>query len=402
MYFSLKDSGAQVRAAIFRNNNMYLRFKPESGMQVLVRARVALYEPRGDFQLIVEHMEEAGDGALRRAFEQLKQKLYAEGLFAAENKRPLPEFPHRLGIITSPSGAAIRDVLSVLKRRYPRLPVMIYPVAVQGDMAMKDIVNALQLAEQRAECDVLLLTRGGGSLEDLQAFNDEQVARAIACCSIPVVTGIGHEIDYTIADFVADLRAPTPSAAAELISPDTAQLAQQLRQLHSRLQTAMHRQLAERLETVQRLQQRIQRQHPQQKLNARKQRLDELENRLRRATESTLRRATDRLARSQAVLHAHNPAHRIRRLLADTARFQYQLKQAVYALIHNKQQLMVAMLRHLDAVSPLNTLKRGYAIVTRHNTEQPLLSTTGIIIGEELDVRLAEGRLNVKVRKSGQ
>ncbi|MBN1380031.1 MAG: exodeoxyribonuclease VII large subunit [Gammaproteobacteria bacterium] len=354
MYFSLKDATAQVRAAMFRNNNLFLRFKPETGMQVLVRARVSLYEPRGDYQLIVEHMEEAGDGALRRAFEQIKQKLQAEGLFASENKLALPEYPQRLGIITSPTGAAIRDVLSVLKRRYPRLPVLIYPVAVQGDSAAREIVQALRLANQRADCDVLLLTRGGGSLEDLQAFNDESVARAVAASSIPVVCGIGHEIDYTIADFAADLRAPTPSAAAELISPDTTQLQQRLMQRQSALQRAIEHWLTDQIETVGALQKRLQRLHPQQKLNSQNQRLDELENRLQRALQT---------------------------------------------LLQKKQDFMNSLLRSLDTVSPLNTLKRGYAIVTQSNTEQPLISSNHVIVGEKLNVRLAEGRLQVKVEK---
>ena len=219
-YFSLKDANAQVRCAMFRQRNMLCAFTARDGQKVLVRARIGLYEPRGEFQLIVEHMEDAGLGALKRKFEELSARLKAEGLFEAERKRPLPALPRRIGVITSPSGAAVRDILHVLARRFPAVAVMVYPVAVQGAQAPAEIVAALKLACRRAECDVLILARGGGSLEDLWAFNDEQLARAIVASSIPVVSGVGHEIDFTIADFAADVRAPTPSAAAELVVPD--------------------------------------------------------------------------------------------------------------------------------------------------------------------------------------
>src|SRR5580692_12739975 len=216
-YFSLKDAGAQVRCAMFRQRNMSCTFTARDGQKVLVRARIGLYEPRGEFQLLVEHMEDAGLGALRRRFDELAAKLAAEGLFAPERKRPLPGLPKRIGVITSPSGAAIHDILHVLARRFAAIPVLLYPVAVQGAAAAAEIVAALNLAGRRAECDVLILARGGGSLEDLWAFNDEALARAIAASPIPVVSGIGHETDFTIADFAADVRAPTPSAAAELV-----------------------------------------------------------------------------------------------------------------------------------------------------------------------------------------
>ncbi|MCP5022944.1 MAG: exodeoxyribonuclease VII large subunit, partial [bacterium] len=219
IYFSLKDPHSQVRCAMFRMKRQRLRFEPENGMQVLVRARPNLYEARGDFQLSIEHMELGGEGLLRQAFEELKQRLDQEGLFDSGQKRPLPQFPRQIGVITSPSGAAIRDMISVLKRRLPAIPVVIYPVQVQGDRSAVDINQAVQLANRRSECDLLILTRGGGSLEDLMAFNDEQVARAIAASEIPIISAIGHEIDFTIADFVADQRAPTPSAAAELATP---------------------------------------------------------------------------------------------------------------------------------------------------------------------------------------
>jgi exodeoxyribonuclease VII large subunit len=220
IYFSLKDEAAQVRCAMFKMHNRLVNFQPKNGQQVLARVRISLYEARGEFQLIVEHMEETGDGALRRQFELLKQKLFEEGLFDEAHKQALPFLPTQLGVITSPSGAAIRDILSVLKRRFPGIPVLIYPVPVQGTEAPQAIVESIHSAAKCQDCDLLILARGGGSLEDLWAFNEETVARAINACPIPIVTGIGHEIDFTIADFVADYRAPTPSAAAEFISPD--------------------------------------------------------------------------------------------------------------------------------------------------------------------------------------
>ncbi|MCG7868769.1 MAG: exodeoxyribonuclease VII large subunit, partial [Candidatus Thiodiazotropha taylori] len=276
IYFSLKDEAAQVRCAMFRMKRQRLRFQPENGQQVLIRAKVSLYEARGEFQLIAEHMEPAGEGALRFAFEQLKQKLAAEGLFDTEQKKPIPVPPKQLGLITSPSGAAVRDLLSVLKRRFPALPVIIYPVQVQGEDAARQIVQMLKLAERRQECDLLILSRGGGSLEDLQAFNEEQVARAIHQLSIPVVTGIGHEIDFTIADFVADRRAATPSAAAELVTPDQLEWQQRLHAVTRRLKQNQQQRLQQLQQHFSALLKRLQIQHPKRRLQQQAQRLDEL------------------------------------------------------------------------------------------------------------------------------
>ena len=242
-YFSLKDSQAQVRCAMWRQRNSQVRFRPKDGMAVLVRARVGLYEPRGEYQLIVEHLEEAGEGALKREFEKLKAKLAAEGLFAAERKRPLPAVPRRIGVVTSPTGAAIHDILRVLRARFPVAAVLIYPTAVQGAAAVPEIVRAIETASRRNECDVLIVARGGGSLEDLWCFNDERVARAIAACRIPTVAGVGHEVDVTIADFVADVRAPTPSAAALAATPDKSTWLETLALLNTRFGGAMGRYL---------------------------------------------------------------------------------------------------------------------------------------------------------------
>jgi exodeoxyribonuclease VII large subunit len=306
-YFTLKDAGAQVRCAMFRSSNSRVRIAPRDGAQVLVRARVSLYEPRGDYQLIAENIEDAGEGALRRRFEELKTRLAAEGLFDEAVKRPLPPLPRRIGVITSPTGAAIRDILHVLRRRFAAVPVLIYPVAVQGAGAAAEIAAALRRASERAEVDVLLLARGGGSLEDLWAFNEEAVARAIRASRIPVVAGIGHEIDFTIADFAADVRAPTPSGAAELVVPDRSEWLRTLGTAAARLATAARRRLARARERLGWLGGRLARVHPRERLALRAQRLDELESRLGRALGQQLAAARARLVTASRTLHAVSP-----------------------------------------------------------------------------------------------
>lgn len=280
LYFTLKDANAQVRCAMFRPKAVGLRFRPVDGTHVLVRARVGLYEPRGEFQLVAEHMEPAGEGALQREFEQLKARLDAEGLFDRARKRPLPAFARRIGVITSATGAAVRDVLSVLSRRWPLAEVEVLPVPVQGREAPPAIVSMLRRASASGRYDVLLLTRGGGSLEDLWAFNDEQVARAVHASAVPVVSAVGHEVDFSIADFVADLRAPTPSAAAELLVPDAASLERHLRQLRQRLATLQQRRLHALIQRTDHLLARLQAQRPQTRLSRDRERLAHLRHRL--------------------------------------------------------------------------------------------------------------------------
>ncbi|MEE8108529.1 MAG: exodeoxyribonuclease VII large subunit, partial [Gammaproteobacteria bacterium] len=290
MYFSLKDDKAQVSCAMFRGQNRGLGFRPAMGMQVLVRAKVSIYEARGNYQLIVESMEEAGEGRLQREFERLRKKLLDAGLFAAESKQPLPAAPRKIGIVTSPTGAAVRDILHVLKRRFPVAQVLIYPVAVQGEAAAGQIVRALALAEAHGSCDLLILARGGGSLEDLWAFNEEAVAQAIFKCPIPVISGVGHEIDFTIADFVADVRAPTPSAAAEIAVPDQREWLNALARYLDRLGHLAQRYLSAKREKTGWLEKRLAQAHPGQLLNQRGQKLDELGLRLRRAVQDKLGR----------------------------------------------------------------------------------------------------------------
>ena len=329
LYFTLKDSGAQVRCAMFRPKSAALRFKPTDGMQVLLRARVGLYEPRGEFQLVAEQMEPAGEGALQRAFEQLKAKLDAEGLFDAARKRPLPRHARRIGVITSATGAAIRDVLSVLARRWPLAEVEVLPVPVQGREAPPAIVSMLKKASASARYDVLLVTRGGGSLEDLWAFNDEAVARAIHASAVPVVSAVGHEVDFSIADFVADLRAPTPSAAAELLVPDAQDMLRHLRQLQQRLATLQQRRLQARSQRADHLLARLQAQRPQARLARDRERLAHLRHRLLAVLRERRQADRSRLERLHARLLARHPQQRLPLLQRRLAEQSQRLRQAM-------------------------------------------------------------------------
>lgn len=399
LYFTLKDASAQIRCAMFRGNNRFLKFRPEDGAQVLVRANLSLYEARGDYQLIVQSMEPAGDGALQRAFEALKQKLSAEGLFAAEHKVELPALPKRIGVITSPTGAAIRDILSVLNRRFPAIPVVIYPVPVQGTGAGAEIAAMIRRADARRDCDVLILARGGGSLEDLWAFNEEVVARAIYACATPIVSGVGHEVDFTIADFVADQRAPTPSVAAEMVSPDRNEWLNQLRALDAELYKRLARRMQRLGERLDWLGKRLQQQHPGQRLRQRAQRLDELEQRLQRALHNSLHRRAARLATLQARLQRHHPGPRLQHLRDLHVALSRRLHTATHTRFARWRQQVAALARALDAVSPLATLERGYAIVTAADGRVVQDART-VQRGERVMARLARGRLRCTVEES--
>lgn len=397
LYFSLKDEAAQVRCAMFRNKNMYLPFTPKNGMQVLVRARIGLYENRGDFQIVIEHMEEAGDGALRRAFDALKQRLENEGLFDSANKSPIPSPPRQVGVITSPTGAAIRDVLSTLKRRFPALPVIIYPVAVQGENSAIEIAKAIAKANAHQDCDVLLLVRGGGSLEDLWSFNEETVARAIHHSQIPIVSGIGHEVDFTIADFVADYRAPTPTGAAEYISPDQQAWKLQLNKLQQRFMYIHRTQLQMRRQQLHTLRSRVQ--HPGHHLQSTSQRLDELFARQQQFLKQHLAIEKQRMqhignrliyAQPSRKLHLSNEMlTRLFKRLIQTRRHKHTMYQ----------QQLNGLARTMDAVSPLATLSRGYAIVqTKDGTV--IRSSRQVGAGQGITIRLHKGRIFSRIEKT--
>jgi exodeoxyribonuclease VII large subunit len=365
-------------------------------MLVLVRARVSLYEPRGEFQLVIDHLEEAGEGALRQRFEELKQRLNAEGLFATSRKRAVPRLPRRVGVITSPSGAAIRDIVHVLRRRFPAIPVLVYPVSVQGETAPATIVAALRIAAVRNECDVLILARGGGSLEDLWAFNDEGVARAIAACPLPVVSGVGHEVDVTIADFVADERAPTPSAAAERVVPDCAEWLRAGATLELRLATVMRRRLLSVSAELKFRSERLARVHPGVRLQRHAQRLDELEARTARALRSRLNEAKGRLRTAETLLARASPQRRVAALVQRFAARRKALESAGRLFVARSRARFDGCLRTLHAVSPLATLDRGYAIVVDADGHV-LQDAREVTIGATIETRLARGKLAATV-----
>lgn len=396
-YFTLKDEIAQVRCAMFRNRNMHIGFTPKAGMQVLIRARISMYESRGEFQIIAEHMEEAGDGALRRAFEELKQKLHNEGLFDSAHKKPIPVLPRQVGVITSPTGAAIRDILTTLRRRYPGIPVIVYPVAVQGTDSAAQIAAMLKTANARKECDVLILARGGGSLEDLWSFNEEIVARAIYVSEIPVISGVGHEIDFSIADFVADQRAPTPTAAAELVSPDRFELQKRVAHKHVQLIRAMHSQQRSLQVQLGHFTNRLQ--HPGRRLQDWSQRLDDVQVRLGNAVSHALRHTHARLAHLQTRLHANKPALRLQQSSQQLAYLERRLTNRMLQAIKDNTNAFSNLAHSLDTISPLATLQRGYAITTHEKTGRILRNTDGVEINDTITTRLASGRLICTVNK---
>ncbi|HCG7989921.1 TPA: exodeoxyribonuclease VII large subunit [Vibrio parahaemolyticus] len=395
-YLTLKDSRAQVKCAMFRGNNRRVTFKPANGNQVLVKARLSLYEPRGDYQLIIESMQPEGDGRLQQEFEELKMKLAAEGLFAQTNKLPLPEHPKRVGIITSKTGAALYDILDVLKRRDPSLPVVIYPTMVQGDDAAIQIAQAIGRANSRNECDVLIVGRGGGSLEDLWCFNNEILARTIAASQIPIISAVGHEVDMTIADFVADVRAPTPSAAAELVSRDNSHKDQSLVAKQHKLASAMRYYLAQQKQQSAQLLHRLERQHPSYQLQHQSQQLDELDMRLRRAMQRFIDTRQQAVERKHHRLQLNSPIKHLAQQKSRLERVEHKLMDAMdRKLLTMRHQLAIAA-EKLDTVSPLATLKRGYSI-TQTEQGKVVTSADDVKTGDLLVTRLANGEIHSTV-----
>ena len=394
LYFSLKDAQAQVRCALFRGSQRGLLTPPRDGMQVLVRARVSLYEGRGDYQLIVETLEAAGEGALRRAYELLRNRLAQEGLFDPAGKQPLPRLPRRIGIITSPSGAVIHDILTTLKRRFPAIPVLLYPVPVQGEGAAERIAAMIALAGRRQDCDVLILARGGGSLEDLQAFNDEVVARAIHACPLPIVCGVGHETDVTIADFVADARAPTPTAAAEMLSPHQDEWLAVFTQREQRLARLMRDLVRNVQQHVDHLAVRLV--HPRARLERLHERFTALSRHLQAAERAHLHGAQHVLTTLRGRLLRHTPLVRLREQQLRRQHLGTRLAQAMnHALDRARERAHYASLT-LDALSPLATLARGYAILETTDG-QVLRDARQAHTGERLRARIAHGALDCRV-----
>lgn len=396
-YFTLKDDTAQVRCAMFRNSNRRVTFRPQHGQQVLVRANITLYEPRGDYQIIVESMQPAGEGLLQQKYEQLKATLSAEGLFDQQLKKPLPSPAHCVGVITSKTGSALHDILHVLKRRDPSLPVIIYPTAVQGDDAPGQIVRAIALANARQECDVLIVGRGGGSLEDLWSFNDERVARAIFASLIPVVSAVGHETDVTIADFVADLRAPTPSAAAEVVSRNQLELLRQIQNGQQRLEMAMDYFLANRTRRFTQLHHRLQQQHPQLRLARQQTVLDRLRQRMNIALDTQLKRAVSRQQRVTQRLNQQNPQPKIYRAQTRIQQLEFRLAETLRARLSTTRERFGNAVTHLEAVSPLSTLARGYSVTTATDGKV-LKQTKQVKAGDVLTTRLSDGWVESEVK----
>ncbi|WP_058913257.1 exodeoxyribonuclease VII large subunit [Entomohabitans teleogrylli] len=396
-YFTLKDDTAQVRCAMFRNSNRRVTFRPQHGQQVLVRATITLYEPRGDYQIIAESMQPAGEGLLQQQYEQLKQRLFAEGLFDPGKKQSLPSPARQVGVVTSRTGAALHDILHILQRRDPSLPVVIYPTAVQGADAPQQIVRAIELANQRNECDVLIVGRGGGSLEDLWSFNDERVARAIFASRIPVVSAVGHETDVTIADFVADMRAPTPSAAAELVSRNQQELVRQLHSQQQRLEMAMDYYLSHKTRQFTGLQHRLQQQHPQLRLARQQTLLVSLRQRMISGLELQLRRAREREQRLSQRLNQQQPQPRIHRAQSKVQQLEYRLSQLISARLSHSRERFGNTLTHLEAVSPLATLARGYSVTTAGDGKV-LKQTAQVKTGDMLTTRLEDGWVESEVK----
>ena len=396
LYFTLKDSRAQVRCAMFKPKSTWLRFLPRDGLQVLARGRLTLYEARGEYQLVLDHMEEAGEGALRRAYEELRTRLAAEGLFDTERKGPLPRYVRRIGVITSPSGAAVRDVLSVLARRFPLVEADVLPVPVQGSGAAAQIVAMLRDAISSERYDVLVLARGGGSLEDLWAFNDEHLARAIAASPVPIVSAVGHETDFSLSDFAADLRAPTPSVAAELMVPHRDDLLHRLRILEARLLNLQGQRLRQAMQRTDRAQLRLNAWKPLAGLELVRRRQPVVDREHGAAARRQVEREGARLRHADAVLRATHPQRRIARLRERLAAISQRPQNAIARRLGNEALRLRGLARSLETVSPLATVARGYSILS-HDDGRIVRSVLDASPGDRLDARLADGSLRVKV-----
>ena len=396
-YFTLKDEKAQIRCAMFRNQNRSVPFEPKNGQQVVLYGKVTLYEGRGDFQIITSSLELSGDGELRRSFERLKASLQKEGFFDQQKKKAIPKFPKKIAVITSPSGAAIKDIFSVVYRRFPALGMTVIPTQVQGEEAVPQIVNAIETAnKQNSLYDLILLSRGGGSLEDLWAFNTEPVAKAIFSSSIPVVSAVGHESDFTISDFVADLRAPTPSSAAEQITPDAEMLKNDILETSDRLIRAARRAIDSRQNELSHLIRRIR--HPNSRLNEFAQRLDELERRMLSQVSNLIRIKNSKLAERKI----QSPIQKILQINDRVKQLSRVMTQSHATLIKNRQASLNEKSSQLEALSPLATLKRGYAIVSEEASGKIVRNSDEITEGEKLGIRLSNGALTAEVVAKGK
>jgi exodeoxyribonuclease VII large subunit len=398
LYFTLKDAKAQVKCVCFRNQAMRLKFRPEDGLKLIVRGSISVYEPRGEYQIYVEHIEPSGVGALQLAFEQLKKRLEAEGLFDEARKKPLPMLPRRIGVVTSPKGAAVRDIIRILRRRFPNLHLILYPVRVQGDGAVEDIVAALKYFNRKQLVDVILLARGGGSIEDLWAFNEEAVARAIAACTIPVVSGVGHETDFTIADFVADVRASTPSAAAEVVVQSRQEFQRHLNELEHKISQQMRYLLLESRHRLKELATHMGFRRLEELLRRHRQQTDELTSRLAIALQGRIDRLWDRYTIAGTRMASFDLRARIQTLGLRLVQRSAELGVRMERLLVGKVQQLERLRLQLEERSPLRVLERGYAICT--DAEGNVVRAADqVAIGAEIKLQLARGRLGAEVRR---
>ncbi len=393
LYFTLKDDKAQIRCALFRSSATRLSIRPDNGMKVLARGRISLYEPRGDFQLIVDSLQDAGEGLLRRQFEELKKKLEGEGLFDPTFKQPLPPYPLRIAMVTSPGGAAVRDILHVLARRWPVAKVRLYPVSVQGTAAPREILTALKAANDQNWAEILIVGRGGGSFEDLLAFNDEAVARAVFASGIPVISAVGHETDFSICDFVADLRAPTPSAAAELATPDQTMLKESFSRSQRQLLQRIRDRLQRDTQGLDHLSHRLQQRHPATRLAEQARHLDTLQKALTRSLVRELKERESLLTNLGRRLYSQHPGRQLHDLIIKINNIRQSLDKYIIYILNKRQQTLRDLARTLNAVSPLKTIGRGYAVVTSAQTGEVISSVSQAQSGESIATQLRDGRL---------
>lgn len=396
-YLSLKDNKSQVRCAMFKGNNQKTNITPRNGQQVLVRAKVSLYEPRGDFQLIIEQMDDAGEGILRQQYEQLKNKLNALGLFSQIHKKSIPSTIHTVGVITSPTGAAVKDILTVINRRNPTIEVIIYPALVQGEYASNDICHAIIQANNRQECDVLIVGRGGGSLEDLWPFNEERVVQTIFNSSIPVISAVGHEIDTTLSDYVADLRAPTPSAAAELVSSDQRELLKKIALLSQRLINAMGKINTLSTQQLGYFQHRLAQVHPEQQLRIHQQKADELNLRLAQAMTRTMTQMQFKPIQLQQRLNRVSPLKQINKQKNHLEQLSQRLLNASQNNLTHKSEMFVHLIEQLQLVSPLATIARGYGVI-RNSRNKVVNSISQVSTNDKISVQVSDGVIDAIVR----
>ncbi|MCM3784106.1 exodeoxyribonuclease VII large subunit [Neobacillus mesonae] len=397
MYFTLKDEGSRIKSIMFATHNRRLPFIPKEGARVIARGNVSVYERDGQYQFYATQMQPDGIGSLYMAYEQLKQRLDAEGLFAAERKRSLPRYPKSIGVVTSPTGAAVRDIITTITRRYPQAEVYLYPVLVQGKTAAPSIVRALELVNEMAEVDVIIVGRGGGSLEELWAFNEELVARAIAKSSIPVISAVGHETDFTIADFTADVRAATPTAAAELAVPHQLELKEQLAGYQRRLLSSLMTRAKHSREKLERLSNSQVLHNPQRSLMQHTERLDQLHMRLSRSMDSRKRFAREKHERMQISLARFNPSAQVASARKEIASSQRQLEQVMQARVKEYRQQLLAGMRQLDALSPLKVMSRGYSLVYDEQETNLVKSTKEVAPGDLVKIKLVDGQLACQV-----